>query len=47
MTALLLIYAVGALGTALELCRDEEYALVYRLETMLLWPCYVVVRFIL
>lgn len=47
MAVLLLIYAVGALGTAVELCRSEEYGFLARLELMALWPCRVAVNCIL
>ena len=44
--ALLLIYAVGVLGTALELCRREDDGFLARLELMALWPSWLAVRLI-
>lgn len=41
--AILLIYAVGVLGTALSFCRTEERGFLERLELMALWPCWLVV----
>lgn len=47
MTALLLIYAVGVVGTALSFCRDEERGFWYRVEAMVSWPARVVVMTII
>lgn len=47
MTALLLTYAVGAVGTLLAFCRTEEFGFVERVEMASLWPCWLVVTSII